>query len=323
MLKSPMVVYPESGNHEYSTGQSAVASATGTPHEGASEAQHADNRRKSTLNGGPLRVRDCASRPVAASKTAIADRILKSFNTWSYKREQPSDVSLMQSCVEIAIAAKKPVPFVLYWGKGPRTHLAAPDLQCLDYIAAMQKRIHESYVQSASFTLLMTDTHAHLNDHPRTQVQAYFEAVEQAAAIRGFRCRSLSDVVHALPPGTHPVSPQPPPADVFDTLTASAGKWYGGLGSAAEGAALYFKANMLEKRAVEQQYPDTIFVTFNNSQHRVLFPDSMPIFYMYSMKKGVAVKPWFLTDAKVIAHDENQHHPASAASSYLNAPLNA
>ena len=28
----------------------------------------------------------------------------------------------------------------------------------------------------------------------------------------------------------------------------------------------------------------------------LLFPDTMPIFYMYSLKRGVAVKPWFLPD---------------------------
>jgi hypothetical protein len=53
---------------------------------------------------------------------------------------------------------------------------------------------------------------------------------------------------------------------------------------------------MLEKRAVELAFPNAVFITFNGSEFRCLFPDRMPIFYMYSLKRGVAVKPWFLPD---------------------------
>ena len=74
----------------------------------------------------------------------------------------------------------------------------------------------------------------------------------------------------------------------------SAGKWYRGGGAPNAGAAAYFAMNMLEKEAVGATYPGAVFITFNNSRLRVLFPDQMPIFYMYALRKGCAVKPWFL-----------------------------
>ena len=46
----------------------------------------------------------------------------------------------------------------------------------------------------------------------------------------------------------------------------------------------------------ELAFPNAVFITFNGSEFRCLFPDRMPIFYMYSLKRGVAVKPWFLPD---------------------------
>ena len=52
--------------------------------------------------------------------------------------------------------------------------------------------------------------------------------------------------------------------------------------------------NMVEKRAVQFAFPRSIFVTFNGSEYRSLFPDRMPIFYMYSLRRGTGVKPWFL-----------------------------
>jgi hypothetical protein len=54
------------------------------------------------------------------------------------------------------------------------------------------------------------------------------------------------------------------------------------------------RLNMIEKQAVEAAFPDAIFITFNGSEFRSLFPDRMPIFYMYSVRRGVAVKPWFM-----------------------------
>jgi hypothetical protein len=50
----------------------------------------------------------------------------------------------------------------------------------------------------------------------------------------------------------------------------------------------------VEKRAVEIAFPHSIFITFNGSRLRALFPKHLPIFYMYSLRRGVSVKPWFL-----------------------------
>jgi hypothetical protein len=52
--------------------------------------------------------------------------------------------------------------------------------------------------------------------------------------------------------------------------------------------------NMVEKRSVAAAFPEAVFVTFNGSEFRDLFPATMPIFYMYSLRRGVGVKPWFM-----------------------------
>ena len=46
-------------------------------------------------------------------------------------------------------------------------------------------------------------------------------------------------------------------------------------------------------------------MTFNGSDVRDLFPSNMPIFYMYSLKRGTAEKPWFLPR---IAHLASAEH---------------
>src|SRR5437868_6507558 len=57
---------------------------------------------------------------------AAAEKVLRSFNTWAFKREQPSDPELMLQFISQSIASNVPVRFVLYWGKGPRTKIEQP-----------------------------------------------------------------------------------------------------------------------------------------------------------------------------------------------------
>src|SRR5258708_39909523 len=65
--------------------------------------------------------------PQILSHTGVAaTKVLRSFDTWAFKREQPADPHLMLQFISEAIALDAPVPFVLYWGKGPRCNLGTP-----------------------------------------------------------------------------------------------------------------------------------------------------------------------------------------------------
>ena len=147
----------------------------------------------------------------------------------------------------------------------------------------------------AEVTIICTDTHAELNGHPPRSTRRYFEEVQREAAQRGFGARLLSDLVAWAEDRIDETRAlERPSPEILQGLIASAAKWYAGGRSAEEGARLYYRANMIEKQAVEAAFPDAIFVTFNGSDLRPLFPDRMPIFYMYSVRRGVAVKPWFM-----------------------------
>jgi hypothetical protein len=70
---------------------------------------------------------------------------------------------------------------------------------------------------------------------------------------------------------------------------------------------------MIERRAVELAFPSSIFVTFNGSELRSLFPDNLPIFYMYSVRRGISSKPWFLPGAPATCDFPPCHCTAFAA----------
>jgi L-tyrosine isonitrile synthase len=84
-----------------------------------------------------------------------------------------------------------------------------------------------------------------------------------------------------------------PDHGILEQLATAAAKWYFGDETPERAALAYYKMNMAEKRAVEIAFPRSIFITFNGSRLRILFPKRLPIFYMYSLRRGVSVKPWF------------------------------
>ncbi len=235
-----------------------------------------------------------------------ATLILQSFNTWAYKREQPSDRAMMLDVVERRRAQGRPLSFVLYWGKGPRSAVARPDHACLDFLDGLGERVRRVYAPGTCFTLCLTDTHARLNGHSQDAIDSYYAGIDGAARERGMRTVRLSRVVAAYEAGaateaTAEMETEVPTA-VVGSLERCAAKWYRGDGVAAEGARRYLAMNMVERRAVETLYRDSIFVTFNGRAYRDLFPRAMPIFYMYSLKRGTSVKPWFLdADGKPFA----------------------
>lgn len=225
-----------------------------------------------------------------------AEEILKTFNTWAFKREQPSSIELLKSVVARSVRDNEPLSFVGYWGKGPREDIAEPDLQCMQYMQQMMERIGSVHKPGTELHLVLTDSHARLNGHKVRSVNKYFKAVETAASHHGFSSWRLQALTDAMRPSLKLLASTEieHPKELILELEKSAAKWYRGGKSINAGAKRYFDMNMVERRVIERVFPNSIFMTFNSSDLRPLFPDKIPVFYMYSLKKGSGVKPWFL-----------------------------
>lgn len=216
-----------------------------------------------------------------------------------------------------AIERHAPIPFVLYWGKGPRTESGEPELQCLDYLGALIARVRDVYQHGATIRLVLTDTHAELNGHSAQDIRRYFDDIKALAEPRGFETCWLGHLVKAAGNlATAAPLEDVVPEEALSRLVASAQKWYRGGGTIQEGALTYLRMNLIEQRVIERAFPGAIFVTFNGSEMRFLFPRQLPIFYMYSLRRGISVKPWFLPaeskKSDLTATQENPSHPDAA-----------
>lgn len=233
-----------------------------------------------------------------AHSNAEAQAVIKSFNTWRFKREQPSCPDLLEAFVSRAVARGAPIPFVLYWGKGLRCSAGVNERRCLAYLGDMARRIEAIHAGGARFQILYTDTHARLNGHGEDSIASYEDSVTSELDRSLFDIRRLSAVCAqaAVLPADLAAAPRVDKTAMVAKLAGCAEKWYRGGGCASDGAARYFDLNMVERLAVERVFPDSIFVTFNGSELRNIFPVGLPIFYMYSVKKGTSTKPWFMDD---------------------------
>jgi L-tyrosine isonitrile synthase len=254
-----------------------------------------DQRTASPAGEKPSFPRQARSELSRSDDLPVPEKILRSFNTWTFKREQPSDRDLMLHFISEATRLAEPVPFVLYWGKGPRSRLAEPDTICLDYLKALTDRVRNVYEPGAALKLIFTDTHAELNGHSDRCIREYFADVANAAGRRGFGSCRLSVLPEAGDTlSARQLTEQNVSAETLRLLCASAAKWYRGERTADEAALAYFQMNLVERQSVELAFPRSIFLTFNGSQMRGLFPKLLPIFYMYSLRRGKSVKPWFM-----------------------------
>jgi hypothetical protein len=285
-------------DYEVSTASDTTSRPASEEHNVSNPALHSAPYRRAESMGAaalnPSRAFNNRAPQTPQSKKDLSEQILRAFNTWAFKREQPSDPQLLLQVIADATAHRQPLPFLFYWGKGPRCKIDEPDIKCLDYLVALADRVSAVYEQGFVMKLIFTDTHARLNGYTELGIHTYCSAVQAEARLRGFECCSLSGLIEKTQAKAEDYTDDIMPADMLAKLSASAMKWYHGADSVERGAVTYFHMNMIEKRAVELSFPKAIFATFNSSKFRILFPKRLPIFYMYSLQRGMSVKPWFL-----------------------------
>jgi L-tyrosine isonitrile synthase len=249
-----------------------------------------------TTSGSTARRPAGVRAPETTRETVDPDKVLGSFNIRMFRRAPPSDPEMIRQIIAEAIAARSAIQFVLYWGKGPRGTIERPDVECLDYIVSFARRVRESFEPGAAIKLIFSDTHAELNGHSPASIRQYFADIDAAAAMRGFDTCLLSEVKRAAGIAAVTIDCDIPP-DTVDRLIASAKKWYRGHGTAEQGALKYYRMSVVENQAVERVFPRSIFITFNGANLRCLCPVHLPIFYMYTRRRGFCIKPWFIPAA--------------------------
>lgn len=225
---------------------------------------------------------------------ATALKIVESFNTWKFKREQPFSLDKLTRVVQLYVENNSPIPFIMYWGVGDRNSSLEPELEAFDFLRSFFQRVRDEYTPGIKLTLIFTDNHGRLNGYPEDKIANYFSSIKDIVDKEGYEITRLSSIV----PYDKPLLEQDIPnihidSGLSESLLSSSQKHYKASEDAEYGMKLYYLQNQLEKKALENKFKDCIFLTFNNSAMNDLFPTELPIFYMYSLHSKTSVKPWF------------------------------
>lgn len=225
----------------------------------------------------------------------LAKTILDTFNTWKYKREQPNTEEKINQLILKQITENKPISFVMYWGKGDRNSISDIEDAALQYVSDMLKPIQQIYKQYIQLTLVLTDTHAELNGYSTVTIQGYFDSVRTLVAEYDFiETILMSELVPYQEEILLQVAGKIADADIPNVFYSSSEKHFQKYSDVQLGAKLYYLQNQIEKSAIEKHFSDCIFMTYNSSKWDGIHPIGLPIFHMYSLKKGTSVKPWFV-----------------------------
>ena len=233
---------------------------------------------------------------------ALAEEVLASLNSWRFKRAQSGELGAVREIVQHALVRGRPMPFLSYWGCGPRDGLADVDE------AALQ-RLHD-YLQGAlrlpaappRLTLILTDVHAHNNGIPADRMERYFAAIGERAHELGMVTVRLGelwreaglrmDEVRAAL--DHPEARDRWAAEPLRPQLIRQAERHVAPGLDAEEAArFYLHACRCEGLAIAARYPGHVFLTYNPPKMDLLSPP-LPKLYLSSFKEGTSVKPWFV-----------------------------
>lgn len=229
-----------------------------------------------------------------SNNETLVEKIIESFDTWKFKREQPFNYEKLKQVVQATVDSSKPIKFVTYWGKGNKDKAGEPEKQTLNFLQEFFGRIKTIYPTGVELLILLTDTHAELNGHSQESTKTYFDSVKDLAQNYEFKTAYLSELVSYDKDRLLPLVESLNIGDgLFEILLNSAQKHYTVSDDYSLAAKLYYLQNQLERKRIDDDYPDYIFLTFNGSKLNDLFPKNLPIFYMYSTKKGHSAKPWF------------------------------
>jgi len=210
----------------------------------------------------------------------LADTVTEVLKSRKHNRHKATG-NIRQN-VEYALQANAPVKIFGYWGIMGKSETDDIDSAALDILREIQDRVQDIYSPGIDYTLIITDTHAHLNGFKTDDYQDYVNGLKDLFSQSGIKFDLLSD--HYVEySDKHEI-----PEELKGSLVKSAKKVYDG--NPETGANLYYNARRQEALHFERHFPDSIFFTYNHPKYQPMLPD-LPTLYLRS-GPGTSRPPW-------------------------------
>lgn len=232
-----------------------------------------------------------------------AQCILDSIASGKFQRAPMDTSDAVYTIIQNALITHTQVCLAGLWGCGIRPHVNDADTQALAQLVAIRDTMNEAAGKEIiSVHLILADMHATVNEVPQETMQSYLSAIKDHAERAHMHCTYLSmiwqehvldytiEIARINTPEFHALWHD---LAIKDELIQQALQRGFTPERAEQVAWTYYTIRCAERKALEETYRNAIFFTYGLDQEKIFLP-SRPIMHIFSLKKGISQRPWFM-----------------------------
>jgi hypothetical protein len=213
----------------------------------------------------------------------------------------------VSATVALAMARKRVVDVTMLWGVGTRNCVGIWEESALKHLGRLDSAVKKSWALGLGFTIIFADIHAGLNNIPHDIVKQYLESLRCLLTATPFDVKlvllsslwgeagfQIEDVLSCAR-----LTEKSTKSYNFPRLVESARKRFHG-GDPEKGARDYLAAREVDNKVITSFYPQAIHATYNDPESmKWLQPSGVPVIYLWSIKKGRSMPPWFFNNMEI------------------------
>ncbi len=188
------------------------------------------------------------------------------------------------------ISENKKINIVGYWGVEKEKYDKNEVIALLNLVK-LKANLKKSYSKT-EVTLVLTDLHGKINKLPDNMINDYYKDIARLASKYKIKSIYLSKLYKNQGLPFNKILRKIPTNLKSKFLINSSKKHYLGKNK-SEGAKIYELFSYYDSKVIEREFNDSIFFTYNSSDWVELLP-SIPILFIWPLKKGFHDKPWHL-----------------------------
>ena len=218
-------------------------------------------------------------------------KIFEILKSRQYNTTPIQDKEGLLKSIDYFIKLNLPIKLVAYWGITNKPKTDNLDIETMEFLESINKRIQEIYPKGIAFDLILTDHHAFtINNYTKDEVNNYFIGLKDLFnKYNNIKLFILSELRQQIKLSPLIKIDYTPSKDLIPLLNRGALRMHKGCN--LEGSIeLYYKTRIQEKAIFEGLFSKDIFFTYNNPKYKELFPN-LPVLYLFA-RKGKSAPPW-------------------------------
>ena len=230
---------------------------------------------------------------------SVADPIIEKINSSRFRRDYPFLEDKIEKNILESLETKKPLKLFGFWGASSKKAVDNNDIETINYFKEYIKNIRSSFRGEIEITWILADEHANNNSYNKNYYNKYLKEISVILKNNGFDYVYLSELWKKWGISSMSIKKilKDKKSGWWDTVNISKlleiqAKKRSSAGYLI-GAQKYYIMRKLEKRYLEQEFKDSIFLVFGNGQSQSIYP-KLPTIYLYSQKGHFSNTPWFI-----------------------------